>query len=238
MEKVLLAIILGVMLTVSYTPSSFSQPAVPSWIKQTVGWYSDGTVSETEFLNAMRYLIENKILLLDQTISEDPTNAVTDVVVSKPKIRQCEVLFQSYQNVGPLQFKIKYSFINYIDSCIKLYKDPLWTYQGDDRHDKLSERLATLSEKPEGKKLSYEPSVNILSKTNLGPEKYNVKFNICAGDKSIDKAKILVKSQIEAVQIGSNKDVPANACRTYETLIYAKNPDNIFVEILEQVLIQ
>ncbi|QUC64887.1 hypothetical protein NsoK4_00970 [Nitrosopumilus sp. K4] len=47
----------------------------------------------------------------------------------------------------------------------------------------------------------------------------------------------LVKSQIETIQVGSNKDVPANACRTYDTIIFAKNLDNIFVEILEDVLL-
>ncbi|BDQ30364.1 hypothetical protein NZNM25_09940 [Nitrosopumilus zosterae] len=237
MKKILIGLAFAILLTTSYVPNSFSQDAVPQWIKQTAGWYSDGLVSEKEFLDAIRFLVQNKIILLDETVLDDPTLLTNDIVVSKPKIRQCEVLFQSYKNIGPLQFKSKYSYINYIDSCMKLYKDPIWSYLGSDRYDKLSERLTELNEKPPEKKLSYEPSANILAKTNLGPEKYNVKFNICAGDKAIDKAKVLVKSQIEAIQVGSNKDVPPNACRTYETLIFAKNPDNIFIEILEQVLL-
>ncbi|HJJ22848.1 MAG TPA: hypothetical protein OQH54_03930 [Nitrosopumilus sp.] len=90
--------------------------------------------------------------------------------------------------------------------------------------------------KPKEKKLSYEPSAYIQSKIKIGTEKYLIKFNLCAGDKTLDKVMVLIKSQIEAIQVGSNKDVPANACRSYETQIFAKNPDNIFIEILEEVI--
>ena len=64
-----------------------------------------------------------------------------------------------------------------------------------------------------------------------------VKFNVCAGDLTIDKAKILINSKIESVVIGSTKDIPANACRTYETQLYAKYKENIESSIIEQFLI-
>lgn len=235
MKIVLIGTLIAILLSTSYTPTSFSQQAVPDWVKQTAGWYSDGLVSEKEFLDTIRYLVENKIILLDDKILDDPTLKTSEVSVTKPKIRQCEVLFQSYKNIGVTQFKIKYSHINYLDICLKLYQDPIWNNDGADRYDKLAEKLASFNVKSEPKKAS-EPYTSILSKTNIGTEKYLVKFNICAGDKIIDKAKVLVKSQIEAIQVGSNKDVPENSCRNYETQIFAKNPDNIFVEILEQVL--
>ncbi|WP_297594382.1 plastocyanin [Nitrosopumilus sp.] len=235
MKIILIGVLVAMLLSTSYAPNSFSQKAVPDWVKQTAGWYSDGLVSEKEFLDAIRFLVENKIILLEDKILDDPTLKTNEVSVTKPKIRQCEVLFQSYKNIGVTQFKTKYSHITYLDSCLKLYSDPIWKYEGLDRYDKLSEKLTSFNVKSEPKKPS-DPYTSILSKTKIGDEKYLVKFNICAGDKIIDKAKVLVKSQIEAIQVGSNKDVPANSCRNYETQIFAKNPDNIFVEILEQVL--
>lgn len=48
---------------------------VPEWIKNTAKWYGEGKISETEFLNAIKYLINNNILNLDEK---------TDVVQPSP----------------------------------------------------------------------------------------------------------------------------------------------------------
>lgn len=38
---------------------------IPDWIKQSAGWWSEGLVTEIEFVNSMAYLVENEIILLD-----------------------------------------------------------------------------------------------------------------------------------------------------------------------------
>ena len=38
---------------------------VPSWIKNNALWYGQGEISETEFLNSIKFLIENGILVLE-----------------------------------------------------------------------------------------------------------------------------------------------------------------------------
>ncbi len=235
------ALILSFVLLAGSIPFSIAQQEstlIPEWIKQTAKWYSEGTVSEREFLDAIRFLVQNKIIIItEEEFTEDPTLQTDQITVTKPRIKQCEVLFQSYKNIGEHRFKSKYSHVAYLKDCISLYKDPVWKYQGEDRHDKLYQRLIDIQQtKPEQKKLSFQPEVNILSKINIGKEKYDVKFNVCAGDKKIDKAKVLIKSQIESIEYGTNKDIAENTCRTYVYQINAKNPDNIFITILEQVL--
>lgn len=226
---------------------SFSQSVVPEWIKNILKWYSEGKVSEQEFLNTIKFLIENKILVIDDNRndfknSDDTTPDVkvpqSQVTVSKPRINQCIVIYPSYQELGTLEFKTKYSHINYLQTCIALYKDLIWQYTGADRIEKLYEKFIELDEqfKKNKPQLSSDPHVMILSSINVGTEKYLIKFNVCAGDKTLDKAKILIKSEIEAVQIGSNKDIPANTCRTYESQIHAKHTANIQTSIIEQVL--
>lgn len=56
--------------------------SVPDWIKKTALWYGEGTISETEFLNAIKYLIENKIIVLElkETV-EKPLKPSTATVV-------------------------------------------------------------------------------------------------------------------------------------------------------------
>ncbi len=234
------AVILSFVLLAGSIPFSIAQQEstlIPDWIKQTVKWYSEGVVSEQEFLDAIKFLVQNKIIIIEEELTEDPTLQTEQITVTKPRIKQCEILFQSYKNIGEHRFKSKYSHVTYLKDCMALYKDPIWKYQGDDRHDKLYQKLTDLQQaKPEQKKLSYEPEVKILSKINIGKEKYDVKFNVCAGDQKIDKAKVLIKSQIESIEYGTNKDIAENTCRTYVYQINAKNPDNIFITILEQVL--
>jgi hypothetical protein len=41
---------------------------VPDWIRNTALWYGEGKVSETEFLNTIKFLIENNVIILE---SED-----------------------------------------------------------------------------------------------------------------------------------------------------------------------
>ena len=36
--------------------------AIPAWIKNTAGWWAEGNITETEFLRAIEYLIDNKII--------------------------------------------------------------------------------------------------------------------------------------------------------------------------------
>lgn len=223
--------------------SAFGDTLVPEWVKTTALWYAQGEITEQEFLEAIKYLINNNILFLDEKQKQeilDPTITSQEVTVTKPRINQCSVLYQTYKNVGERQFLSKYKHVVFAPTCVKLYKDPVWNYQGEDRLEKLDEKFLQLNQKikEERSKLSYEPSVNILSIRDIGQGKFDIKFNICAGDTPIDKAKVLVKSKIEAIQVGSNKDIPANVCRTYVTEIHANNSANIEISFLERTFLE
>ena len=39
---------------------------IPEWVKNTALWYGEGAITEVEFLNAIKFLIENDILVLEQ----------------------------------------------------------------------------------------------------------------------------------------------------------------------------
>ena len=47
-------------------PNSLAQDTdIPNWVKNTAGWWSDDQISETEFLTAITYLINNQIIFID-----------------------------------------------------------------------------------------------------------------------------------------------------------------------------
>jgi plastocyanin len=45
---------------------SASAESLPVWIKNIALWYGEGSISETEFLNAIKFLIENHFIELEQ----------------------------------------------------------------------------------------------------------------------------------------------------------------------------
>ena len=62
---VLLTIVVLLSSTVLGSNVAFAD-RVPDWVKNTAKWYGDGIISETEFLNAMKYLINTGVLKLEE----------------------------------------------------------------------------------------------------------------------------------------------------------------------------
>ena len=56
---------------------------VPGWVKNTAKWYGEGKISETEFVNAIKYLIENNIIVLEssQKKTESKTSQTVENIV-------------------------------------------------------------------------------------------------------------------------------------------------------------
>ena len=119
-----------------------------------------------------------------------------------------------------------------------LYEDKVWHYLEDDRieriYNKFIEIHAHNAEFPNTEVV--EPHVQIRSLVNAGHETYMIQFDICAGDKQLDKTKVLVKSDLETIPVGSDKDIFSNSCRNYSTQIYTKHPKNIEIEMIENVI--
>ena len=54
------------ILLVSVSASFANAESVPEWVKNNALWYGQGIISESEFLDAIKFLIENEgIIVLD-----------------------------------------------------------------------------------------------------------------------------------------------------------------------------
>ncbi len=51
----------------SQTPSLIKTDAIPSWIKNSAGWWSEGTVDDDSFLQGIQWLIKEGIMKIPQT---------------------------------------------------------------------------------------------------------------------------------------------------------------------------
>lgn len=62
--------------------SSAQAQSIPDWVKTTAKWYGEGKISETEFLNAIKYLIDNKIIIVEEKQTENPKKpTVANIVI-------------------------------------------------------------------------------------------------------------------------------------------------------------
>ena len=242
MNIFLIAFLFTFILAAGILTISYSEKLVPDWIKNTAKWYGDGITSEQEYLDSIKFLIENGIIAIDKTketaVIKEPIILTPEESFTDPRITTCDILYQSYVSQGQFQFNQEYSYISYVNDCVDLYEDKVWHYQGEDRLERVYNKFIEVHEQniQSIPKMPTEPHVEVRSISDTGNEKVMIKFDICAGDVQLDKAKVLVKSDIEVILIGSDKDISENSCRNYETQIYAKHPKNIDIEIVEKVL--
>ncbi len=46
---------------------------VPTWVRNTAGWWADGQISENEFMSAIQFLVKESIIVLDQDVEKEVT---------------------------------------------------------------------------------------------------------------------------------------------------------------------
>jgi hypothetical protein len=54
--------------------------AVPRWIKHNALWWAEGEISDSDFINGMRWLVENRILPVEDLVEEIEGQATSDSV--------------------------------------------------------------------------------------------------------------------------------------------------------------
>ena len=57
--------------------ASYAYAEVPSWVKSNAGWWADGTISETEFLTGIEFLVKDGIITVPPTsVSSETSDSV------------------------------------------------------------------------------------------------------------------------------------------------------------------
>ena len=80
--KTTIPVIVFSILIVSVSANFAFAESVPEWVKNNALWYGQGIVSESEFLNAIKFLIENDIIVLDSV--DEVVSKVLDATVTIP----------------------------------------------------------------------------------------------------------------------------------------------------------
>ena len=64
--KITITVLTVVLLAGSISPFVSAQ-SVPEWVKNNAAWWSEGTISEGEFVSAIQFLIKENILTMPDT---------------------------------------------------------------------------------------------------------------------------------------------------------------------------
>ena len=73
----------------STSNESFAEEQIPDWIKTSFSWYAEDLISENELLDAIKYLVENQIILIDLdsiSIPERSKFSIGGVVSKSPML--------------------------------------------------------------------------------------------------------------------------------------------------------
>ena len=80
-SKISILLVMFSFLLVSISANSANAELVPEWVKNNALWYGEGVISESEFLNAIKFLIENEIITLNDNVMELPENVDATVII-------------------------------------------------------------------------------------------------------------------------------------------------------------
>lgn len=146
--------------------------------------------------------------------------------LTKSQSKQCEHLYFSYKKFGEQEFLIKFTFKTFIKQCIKLYKDPIWTFDGKDKIDRFYEKREAAKNAPLP---TNDVLVSITQKYKISDSRYVISFEACTKDKQTLSV-FLIESDSDKFLATSQKLIPQNSCSTYWTNVNAKMPDSIGIQ--------
>src|SRR3972149_2841018 len=138
--------------------------------------------------------------------------------LTKNQLKQCELLYFNYKKFGEAEFLKRYDFKSFIRECIKLYKDPDWTFKGKDKVDQYFDESTNSKLK-----------ISITHKLKVGHTRFLAGFSACASTNKVIP-NFLVSSDKEQFLGLSTKMISANTCRTFSTYLQTQNPTSISVE--------
>ena len=103
-----LLLVIGIIGTISNIEA---EKQVPDWIKNTAGWWAENAISETEFVNAIEFLVNNRIIDVS-TISDSKSNEGIPDWIKNTAGWWAENAISETEFVNAIEFLVKNGIIN------------------------------------------------------------------------------------------------------------------------------
>ena len=97
-------------------PNAFAE-SVPDWVKNTAGWWASDAISETEFVNAIEYLVKEDIIQVNVSQTSETSQSVPDWVKNTAGWWATDAISET-EFVNAIAYLIKVGIINIEKNCI------------------------------------------------------------------------------------------------------------------------
>ena len=77
MKDIIPVMTITLVLAVLIIPNAFAED-VPDWVKNTAGWWATDAISETEFVNAIEFLVKENIIQVNVSQTSGTSQGVPD----------------------------------------------------------------------------------------------------------------------------------------------------------------
>ena len=81
MRKTVVPVAVFAVLLISFSVNFANAESVPEWIKNNALWYGQGNISEGEFLNAIKFLIENGVIVVEPAEEKIPETMKATIII-------------------------------------------------------------------------------------------------------------------------------------------------------------
>ena len=81
MKKIIPLVTISLILVTASANAVYAE-TVPEWVKNNALWYGQGIISEDEFLNAIKFLIENGVIVIES--QEKMIPKIVDAMITIP----------------------------------------------------------------------------------------------------------------------------------------------------------
>lgn len=176
MIKQKITIVVSICFILIFSSNAFAESStVPDWIKNNAMWWAEGKISEQEYLNAIQYLIENKIIKI-QIVPELFQSSPSNILVPSDDDRAISYIVRL--SGGELKDEMIFSTFSRVEL-------------GDDLnlikpfHEEGISDYFILESLPSKDKLEFYNIVSQYLKPGKQPELFDVSIDVITGDSSV-----------------------------------------------------
>ncbi len=185
-------------------PTSLAQDAVPSWIKNNAGWWSDDKIDDFTFAQGIGFLIKNKII----QIHDLPTTPDGEIALEK------DIAIPSWiKNNAGWWADDSISDSDFLYGIKFLVENNIIQFQSDVYYEKsknIEKHLLDWDTIVNDSKYAYDGSIRLQSKF-FDYVNYTVEYNASTGSFSDDSQPTLLESGVWLYQITGHEQFLANA---------------------------
>ena len=110
--KILIILLILCMISI---PITFAEQ-VPDWVKNTAGWWATDAISEKEFVNAVEFLVNDGIIIVENSTSLEESHSVPDWVKNTAGWWATDAISEK-EFVNAVSYLIKIGIINIEQQC-------------------------------------------------------------------------------------------------------------------------